>query len=334
MKVLVTGATGFVGSAVVRKLLANNTQVAVLSRAQSNQSNLADLPVEIHHGDLTDSSSLAKACAGCDGLYHVAADYRLWTKNPDELYQNNVDGTRNLMLAALGAGIKRIVYTSSVATLGVFSDGTISNEETPVSLENMVGHYKRSKFLAERVVDELVSTQKLPAVIVNPSTPIGPRDIKPTPTGRVIYDALRNKIPAYVDTGLNIAHVDDVAEGHLLAFDKGQIGRRYILGGDDMSLQQILITVARHCGHQPPTVKLPRQLIYPVAWLAEAWASFTNGPEPRATIDGLKMSRKKMYFSSNRAMTELGYAWRPAEQSIIDAIEWFKTHQQTIINPK
>lgn len=333
MKILVTGATGFVGSAVVRRLLESGKQVAVLTRAQSNQSNLKGLPVEIHHGDLTDTSSLVRACTDCDGLFHVAADYRLWTKRPSELYQNNVDGTRNLMLAALKVGVKRIVYTSSVATLGVFSDGTISNEETPVSVENMVGHYKRSKFLAEQVVDELVTTQNLPAVIVNPSTPIGPRDIKPTPTGRIIYDALRNKIPAYVDTGLNIAHVDDVAEGHILAFEKGQIGRRYILGGDDMSLQQILTTVAEHCGHRPPTIKLPRQLIYPIAWLAETWASVTNGPEPRATIDGLKMSRKKMYFSSNRATKELGYSWRPAAQSIIDAIEWFKSNQQNIINP-
>ena len=333
MKILVTGATGFVGSAVVRKLLADNKQVIVLSRAHSNQSNLKDLPVEIRTGDLTNAQFLIEACANCDGLFHVAADYRLWTKNPRELYQNNVDGTRNLMVAAMEAGIEKIVYTSSVATLGVFADGTISNEDTPVSLDDMVGHYKRSKFLAERVVDELVRFHKLPAIIVNPSTPIGPRDIKPTPTGRIIYDALRNKIPAFVDTGLNIAHVDDVASGHLFAFDKGKIGRRYILGGDDMSLQEILTTVAQYCGHRPPSIKLPRQVIYPIAWLGETWASLSNGPEPRATIDGLKMSRKKMYFSSARAIAELGYRWRPAKESIVDAIEWFKTHQHDLIKP-
>lgn len=332
MTIFVTGATGFVGSAVVRKLLTDGKQVIVLSRKNSNTSNLAGLPVEIHEGDLTDKSSLLKACEKCEGLFHIAADYRLWTKRPAELYQNNVEGTRNLMLAALDVGVKRIVYTSSVATLGVFSDGTISNEDTPVGLENMVGHYKRSKFLAERVVDELIATHKLPAVIVNPSTPIGPRDIKPTPTGRIIIDAVRQKIPAFVDTGLNIAHVDDVAEGHLLAYEKGQVGRRYILGGEDMSLQQILTKVADHCGHAPPTVKLPRQLIYPIAWLAQAWAYLSNGPEPRATIDGLKMSRKKMYFSSDRARVELGYSWRPAEQAIADAIEWFKVHQEKMDN--
>ena len=323
MKIFVTGATGFVGSAVVRKLLEQGDQVTVLSRASSNQGNLDGLPVKIHQGDLTDKASLVRGCAPCEGLFHIAADYRLWTKHPQELYLNNVEGTRNVMLAALDAGVEKIVYTSSVATLGVFADGTISNEDTPVSLEDMVGHYKRSKYLAERVVDELIVARDLPAVIVNPSTPIGPRDIKPTPTGRIIYDAVAQKIPAFVDTGLNIAHVDDVAAGHLLAFDKGEVGRRYILGGDDKSLQQILTIVAEFCGHKPPTIKLPRHLVYPVAWVSQLWAWVTDSTEPRATIDGLKMSRKKMYFSSARASAELGYASRPAEQAIFDAIQWF-----------
>ncbi|MGR8950259.1 MAG: hopanoid-associated sugar epimerase [Gammaproteobacteria bacterium] len=327
MTVLVTGATGFVGSAVVRKLLADQRSVAVLARPNSNRSNLDGLDIEVREGDLTDTDSLKKALRGCDALFHIAADYRLWTKNPQELYRINVDGTRALMHAAIDANVRRIVYTSSVATLGVFSDGRVSDEETPVSLDNMVGHYKRSKYLAERVVDELVQSAQLPAVIVNPSTPVGPRDIKPTPTGRLIYDALNEKIPAFVDTGLNIAHVDDVATGHLLALTKGRIGRRYILGGEDLSLKEILTMVADYCGHQPPTIKLPRQIIYPVAWVSQAWAYLTNGPEPRATVDGLKMSRKKMFFSSARAIDELGYDCRPAEIAIREAIDWFKENR-------
>lgn len=327
MTILVTGATGFVGSAVVRKLLDREEKIVVLCRPNSNRGNLLGLPLEIREGDLSDKASLEQACQGCQGLFHIAADYRLWTRFPNELYANNVDGTRNLMLAALAAGVTRIVYTSSVATLGVFSDGTVSDEQTPVSLSDMIGHYKRSKFLAEQAVDELVKSHDLPAVIVNPSTPIGPRDIKPTPTGRIIYDAAREKIPAFVDTGLNVAHVDDVATGHLLAFDRGELGRRYILGGDDLSLQEILRIVAEYCDHNPPKIKLARQLVYPIALLSEWWAYLSNGPEPRATRDGLRMSKKKMYFSSARAAQELGYSWRPAVEAIHDAIAWFEANQ-------
>ena len=330
MTVLVTGATGFVGSAVVRQLLAEQFTVAVLARPRANRSNLEGLDVTVREGDLTDRQSLARALKDCDSLFHIAADYRLWTKNPEQLYANNVEGTRNIMLAALDTGLEKVVYTSSVATLGVFADGTISDEDTPVSLTDMVGHYKRSKFLAERVVDELVANSQLPAVIVNPSTPIGPRDIKPTPTGRVIYDAYRQKIPAFVDTGLNIAHVDDVANGHLLAFKQGKVGRRYILGGEDMSLENILRCVANYCGHKPPSIRLSRQLVYPIAWISQFWAYLTNGPEPRATVDGLKMSRKKMFFSSARAEKELGYHFRPAEQAIHEAIDWFKANEQLL----
>ncbi len=325
MTVLVTGATGFLGSAVVLALLDDGQAVRVLTRADSDHGNVEGLDVEICHGDLRDPDSLAQAVRGCRGLYHVAADYRLWVRDPKELYASNVDGTRNIMHAALEAGIERVVYTSSVATLGLHRDGTPANEDTPVTLAAMIGHYKRSKFLAERVVDELISTRGLPAVIVNPSTPIGPRDIKPTPTGRIVRDAALGRIPAYVDTGLNIAHVDDVAAGHLLAFTRGEIGRRYILGGENLSLRDILTTVADWCGRRPPRVRLPRRVVYPVAWVSQAWAWLSHGPEPQATVDGLRMAAKKMFFECSRAEAELGYRWRPAEAAINDALAWFRS---------
>jgi dihydroflavonol-4-reductase len=320
---LVTGATGFVGSAVTRQLLARGAEVAVLARKHSDRTNLDGLKVEVREGDLRDKASLTHACRGCDTLLHIAADYRLWTRDSSELYASNVDGTRNIMEAALEAAVERIVYTSSVATLGINADGTPGDETTPVSVEDMIGHYKRSKFLAERIVDELVRERGLPAVIVNPSTPVGPRDIKPTPTGRVVRDAAAGRIPAYVDTGLNIAHVDDVARGHLLALDQGRVGRRYILGGENISLRDLLFTIAEICGRPPPRIRLPRRLIFPVAYLSEAWAWATHGPEPQATVDGLKMARKKMFFDSARAVGELGYHARPAREALEDAVAWF-----------
>lgn len=325
MTVLVTGATGFLGSAVARLLLARGDEVRVLVRPHSAGANIEGLPVAIAYGDLRDSASLLAACRGCSALYHVAADYRLWVRDTSELYQSNVEGTRALMLAALEAGVERVVYTSSVATLGYHRDGRPADEDTPVTVDDMIGHYKRSKFLAEKVVDELVVSHRLPAVIVNPSTPIGPRDIKPTPTGRVVRDAALGRIPAFVDTGLNVAHVDDVAYGHLLAFDRGVIGRRYILGGEDMSLRAILSLVARLCGRKPPTIELPRRLVYPVAWVQEWVARLSNGPEPQVTMDGLKMAAKKMYFDSGRARRELGYESRPAGEAIADAVAWFRS---------
>lgn len=324
MKALVTGASGFLGSAVVRLLLAEAAAVRVLVRPSSDRRNLAGLPVEVLEGDLRNATSLATACAGVDILYHVAADYRLWVRDPSELYRSNVDGTRTLMLAALDAGVPRVVYTSSVATLGVFSDGRLADEDTPVTVEAMIGHYKRSKYLAERVVDELVTTRGLPAVIVNPSTPIGPRDIKPTPTGRIVRDAALGRLPAYVDTGLNVAHVDDVARGHLLAAATGVVGRRYILGGENLALRDILAVVAEWCGRTPPRIRLPRRLLFPVAWASEAWARLTDGPEPQATVDGLRMAAKKMYFDDGRARRELGYGSRPARAAIADALAWFR----------
>ena len=324
MTVLVTGATGFVGSVVARQLLARGENVRVLARPGSDRRNLLGLDLDVAEGDLRDAGSLQRACRGCAGLFHVAADYRLWTPRPQDLHDSNVEGTRRLMQAALDAGISRVVYTSSVATLGLDKSGRPANEDTPVSEVDMIGHYKRSKFLAERVVDDLIARQSLPAVIVNPSTPIGPLDVKPTPTGRVIRDAYFGRIPAFVDTGLNLVHVEDVARGHLLAFDKGQVGRRYILGGEDMSLRDILAAIARLAGRKPPTVELPRLGLMPLAFLAETWARLTGGAEPQLTLDGLRMSRKKMFFDSGRAVRELGYGFRPAQQAIEAAVEWFR----------
>ena len=324
MTTLVTGATGFVGSAVTRRLLEAGHEVRVLVRPGSDRRNLEGLEVAPVEGELRDPASLARALRGCRYLFHVAADYRLWCRNPQELYESNVDGTRALMQAALEAGVERIVHTSSVAVLRLPGDGSVADEESEAGLEEMVGHYKRSKFLAEKVVRDLVREQGLPAVIVNPSTPMGPRDIKPTPTGRIIVDAASGRIPAYVDTGLNLAHVDDVAAGHLLAFERGEIGRRYILGGENLSLREILELVARLTGRRPPRLRLPHAAVLPVAWLSEAWAWLSHGPEPRATVDGLRMARKWMYFSSERARRELGYRSRPAEEAVRDALQWFR----------
>lgn len=324
MNILVTGATGFVGSVVARQLVARGDSVRVLARPGSDRRNLEGLDARVVEGDLRNRASLELALRGVEGLFHVAADYRLWAREPRELYQSNVEGTRQLLEAALAAGVGRIVYTSSVATLGLTGTEEPANEDTPSSLEDMIGHYKRSKFLAEAVVHQLVAERGLPAVIVNPSTPIGPFDIKPTPTGRMIRDAVAQRIPAYVDTGLNIAHVEEVARGHLLAFDTGIIGRRYILGGEDMSLKQILGTIAELCGFSAPRIQLPRPLIYPVAVVSEAWAWLTHGAEPQVTVDGLRMSRKRMFFSSKRAVDELGYRLRPGTEAIAAAVEWFR----------
>jgi len=318
---LVTGATGFVGSAVARALLAQGQRVRVLARPGGNRRNLAGLDAEIAEGMLEDPASLAAAVAGCRHLFHVAADYRLWVPDPTAMFRANVDGTRDLMRAALAAGVDRVVYTSSVATLGLVPGGN-ADEDTPSALADMVGPYKRSKFAAEAVVRGLVESAGLPAVIVNPSTPVGPGDVRPTPTGRIIVEAARGRMPGYVDTGLNIAHVDDVAAGHLLAAERGQIGRRYILGGDNLTLAEILAEVARAVGRRPPRLKVPYAVVLPVAVIAEAIARLT-GREPFVTLDGARMSRKKMFFTSARAMRELDYRPRPASTAIADAIAWF-----------
>ena len=324
MTTLVTGATGFVGAAVARQLLDRGKTVRVLARPGGDRRNIAGLSVEVAEGDLRDRASLERALAGCDALFHVAADYRLWVPRPDEIYEANVAGTRRLMLAAGEAGVKRIVYTSSVATLGINSSGAPSNEATPVALDHMIGHYKRSKFLAEEEVRRLVADEGLPAVIVNPSTPIGPRDIKPTPTGRMIVEAAAGRIPAFVDTGLNIVHVEDVAAGHLLAFERGRQGERYVLGGRNMTLREILAEVARICGRRPPRVRLPHGLVLPVAYASEAWARLTRGGEPFVTVDSIRMARKRMFFSSAKAEAELGYSARAPGEALGDAIDWFR----------
>ncbi|MDH3597261.1 MAG: NAD-dependent epimerase/dehydratase family protein [Rhodospirillales bacterium] len=324
MTTLVTGATGFVGAAVVRRLLARGTAVRVLARDASDRRNIAGLEVETVAGDLRDRASLEKAARGCVALYHVAADYRLWVREPETIYRVNVEGSRDLLRAAAEAGVTRMVYTSSVATLGLKRDGTPADETTPVALGDMIGHYKRSKYLAEEEVRRLIADEGLPVVIVNPSTPIGPRDVKPTPTGRVIVEAAAGRMPAFVDTGLNVVHVEDVAEGHLLAFDRGRVGERYVLGGRDMTLAEILAVIAPLVGRRPPRVRIPHDLILPLAHAAEAWARLRRKGEPFVTVDGIRMAKKRMFFSSARAESELGYAARPAEHALEDAVAWFK----------
>jgi dihydroflavonol-4-reductase len=275
-------------------------------------------------GSLEDPASLTAALKGCRYLFHVAADYRLWVPDPAPMFRVNVAGTREIMLAALAAGVERIVYTSSVATLGIVPGG-VADEDTESRAEEMIGPYKRSKFDAEAVVLELIAEQGLPAIIVNPSTPIGPGDIKPTPTGRLIVEAARGRMPVFVDTGLNIVHVDDVAVGHLLAANTGEIGRRYILGGENLSLGEILGEIARLTGRRPPKVKIPHTALLPFAAAAEAVARLTGG-EPFATVDGLRMAKKKMFFTSARATAELEYAARPARQALADAVAWYTTN--------
>ena len=323
MKALVTGASGFIGSRVVRKLLEKGVYVRAFVRKSSTLENLQNIPVELVYGDLRDYESLRSALKGCEAVYHVAADYRLWVPQPDQIYKTNVQGTINVMRASLDTGIKRIVYTSSVATLGLNPDGSPGNENTPVSMDDMIGHYKRSKFIAENKVREMVKKDGLPAVIVNPSTPIGPGDIKPTPTGRLIIEAASGRMPAYVDTGLNIVHVDDVAIGHILAFERGRIGERYILGGENMSLKQLLQEIARIMGKSPPKIKLSPNLILPLAYIVEIIGRITK-KEPFITVDGVLMSKKKMFFSIDKAKRELGYEPRPAIEAIKDSIDWFK----------
>jgi dihydroflavonol-4-reductase len=323
MKIFVTGGTGFVGSAVVRELLEAGHEVRALVRKTSVCSNLDGLSIERVQGDLRDRDSLERAIVGCKALFHVAADYRLWSRNPRELYASNVEGTRNILTAAAKTGVERIVYTSSVATLGLNPDKSPADERTPSDLDKMIGHYKRSKFLAEELVRELAEKHRLSVVIVNPSTPVGPRDIKPTPTGRMVRDAAAGRIPAYVDTGLNIVHVEDVAIGHRLAFESGKEGERYILGGTNMSLKQILVTIAEITQRSPPRIRLPNRMMIPVAYAAEGWTRMKGSGEPLLTVDGLRMARRCMYFSSDKAFRELGYTPRPAREALHDAVKWF-----------
>ncbi len=322
MTTLVTGGTGFVGSAVVRRLLAAGETVRVLTRANADRRNLEGLAVEIATGDLLDRVSLRAALSDCDALFHVAADYRLWVPDPGRLYRTNVEATKSLMQAAAEAGVGRIVHTSSVAVLATARDGRPSDEATPVDVDDMIGHYKRSKYLAEEAVRAMVAEDGLPAVIVNPSMPVGPRDIKPTPTGRMIVEAACGRMPAFVDTGLNIVHVDDVADGHLLAFQKGAVGERYILGGQNVMLGELLTAIAGLRGRRPPRLRLPHGMIMPIAHAAEA-LSRVSGREPFVTVDGVRMARKIMFYSSAKAERELGYRSRPMEEALRDALAWF-----------
>jgi dihydroflavonol-4-reductase len=295
----------------------------VLARPSSPRTNLnpADILCE---GDLRDRASLATALKGARFLFHAAADYRLWARDPEEITRNNLEGTRLIMEEALRAGVERIVYTSSVATLKPIEGGS-ARENRPLPEGEGIGAYKRSKVAAERLVEAMIRRDGLPAVIVNPSTPIGPRDVRPTPTGRIIVEAASGRMPAFVETGLNLAHVDDVAAGHLAALDRGGIGERYILGGDNVFLADMLADIARLVGRQPPTVKLPRILLYPIAYGAELLAHL-RGVEPFITMDGLRMARHHMFFDDSKARRELGYVSRPYREGLADAIAWFRTH--------
>jgi dihydroflavonol-4-reductase len=321
---LVTGATGFVGSAVARVLLARGHRLRLLVRPRSDRRNIAGLPAELAEGDLTDPASLDAAVQGCRYLFHIAADYRLWVPDPDAMLAANVAGSRALLLAATRAGAERIVYCSSVAALGLIGDGTPGDETTPVHADKIIGVYKRSKYLAEQAVLDLVRDGGVPAVIVNPSAPIGPRDIKPTPTGKMILDASRGRMPAYLDTGLNVVHVDDVAEGHALALERGRIGERYILGGEDLTMSEILAMVDAVTGRRGRRLRLSHGALVPVALACETLAR--AGLAPVVTREMLAMARKKMFFSSAKARAELGYAPRPARQAIEDAVGWFRAN--------
>lgn len=326
-RILITGATGFLGSAVARVFAGAGFRLRLLVREGSPRENLsAGLAAETVVGDLAEPRSLEPALEGCRGLVHVAADYRLFVPDPGPMYRANVDGTAALMRAAWAAGVQRIVYTSSVAVLGHRPDGAPAEETTPSRLEDMVGHYKRSKFLAEAEVRRQVAAEGLPAVIVNPSTPVGPRDIRPTPTGRMVYDAARGRMPAYLDTGLNIVHVDDAAAGHLAAYRNGRVGERYILGGDNLALREILERIAVLMGRKGPRLRLAPGPLMPLAWLAEAWARAT-GTRPFFTRDELTMARHPMYFSSRKAERELGYVHRSSALAFADAIRWFAEHR-------
>ena len=322
MKVFVTGATGFIGATLTRELLKDGHEVLVLARPGSDRQNLEGLPVAVCEGDLRDAASLEKGLAGCDILYHAAADYRLWTRKPGVMYDINVTGTRNILAAALKCGVSRVVYTSSVGTLGNPGDGQPGTEATPVMLSDMVGHYKKSKFLAEREAESFVE-RGLPLVIVNPSTPVGGFDIKPTPTGKIIIDFLNRRMPAYLDTGLNIIDVEDCARGHILAAERGRVGEKYILGNSNLTLRQIFLKLQDITGLAAPRVRLPYAPILLAACVNEA-LSFCTGREPLIPLAGVRMAGKFMFFDSAKAVHELELPQHPVDQALAKAVEWFK----------
>ena len=320
--ILVTGASGFVGAAVVRAALTRGAKARVLVRPTSPRRNLEGLDCETVIGDITDPEAMAQAMGGMRYVFHVAADYRLWSRDPSELKRANVGGTEVVMKAALAAGVERIVYTSSVATLRAADAATVVDERQPLEEAEAVGAYKQSKVAAERLVERMVADEGLPAVIVNPSTPIGPRDVKPTPTGRILVEAAMGRMPAFVDTGLNLVHVDDVAQGHLAALEKGETGERYILGGQNLFLREMLAAVAALTGRRAPTVGLPRAPLYPLAWAAEGVAWMT-GKAPFISRDALKMAAHHMFFSSAKAERALDYRARPHGEALAEALAWF-----------
>ena len=325
MKVFLTGATGFVGHHVAQELASQGTQLRLLVRKTSNLANLEGIAGETHVGDLSDPESLRPALAGCDAVMHVAADYRLWIPDPKAMYRANVDGTRELLRMAREAKVKRVVYTSSVATMGFRSDGIIVNEDTPVTLAAMVGHYKRSKFLAElEAIAAAKAGQRV--MILNPTTPIGSNDARPTPTGRIFVDFLNRKFPAYVDTGLNLVDVSEVAKAHVTALTKGRPGQRYILGGENLSLKQILDKMSAITGIPSPTVKIPFAVAAAYAFFEENITGRIRGLEPRATLEEVRMGRKKMFASSAKAQQELGFRVAPVYGAMRQAIEWFRAH--------
>lgn len=324
MRALVTGGTGFVGSHVARKLLEHGYEVRALVRRTSRIDNLADLDIEPMVGDLLEPDSLRTATEGCDLVFHVAADYRLWSPNPRSMYHSNVEGTLEVLRASLDAGVKRVVYTSTVGALGIPANGVSGNEDTIVTIEDMVGHYKRSKFQAEEEAKSFAEKTGLDLVIVNPSTPVGEMDIKPTPTGKIIVDFLNRRIPAFVDTGLNLIDVHDVAEGHLLAAERGIAGRRYILGNSNLTLQQILAELGDITGMKAPKRQIPYSIAYAAAAIDTAiWGSLLKR-EPHIPLEGVKMARKKMFFDSSRAISELGLPQSSVREALQRAVEWFR----------
>jgi dihydroflavonol-4-reductase len=322
-RVLITGASGFVGSAVLRALGGRGLRLAALVRPESPRTNLEGVDCEIIEGDMRHAGDMSRALDGARCLYHVAADYRLWARDPHEIIRANLEGTRTVMEAALTRKVERIVYTSSVATLRAPHVPVAIDETAPLAEGEGIGAYKESKVVAERLVERLIAEHGLPAVIVMPSTPIGPRDVKPTPTGRIVIEAAMGRIPAFVDTGLNLAHVDDVAAGHLAAMNRGRLGERYILGGQDVSLREMLGAIAELVGRRPPRLSLPRGPLYPLAWAAETVAGLT-GKAPFLTRDGLTMAAHHMFFSSAKAERELGYRARPYREALVDALAWFR----------
>jgi len=323
-KTLVTGGTGFVGRAVVQELLDRGREVRVLARNPEHPA-LQGLDVEVALGDLKDPESLQKALAGCERVFHVAADYRLWVPDPQEMYAVNVEGTRHLLTAAAAAGVERVVYTSTVGALGNPGDGTPGNEETPVGLGEMVGHYKRSKFLAEQVALDFAQ-KGLPVVVVNPSTPVGPWDSRPTPTGQMLVDFLKGRMPAYLETGLNLVHVRDVARGHLLAAEKGRVGEKYILGHENLSLSRIFQMLGEIGNLPAPRVKLPYGPVLALAYVNEFWSKYLSRGTPRLTVTAVRMAKKYMYFDNTKAVTHLGLPQTPVRQALEEAVEWFREH--------